>query len=120
MAFSDPQTITIDGVAIPLPRITTGTRKGLFAASDDSTRIEIDPRSGTRLSTSARLYQNKVTTDPLVTTTNIVVGDMVSLTINRPKAGFTDDDIIDQVTGFITWLTAGTNANLKKLIAGES
>lgn len=120
MAFSDPQSITIDGTAISLPRLSTGTKKGLFAASDNSTRIEVDPRSGNRLSTSARLYQNKVVTDPLVTTTNIVVGDMVSLTINRPLAGYSDDDIVKQVTGFISWLTAGTNANLKKLIAGES
>lgn len=120
MAFSDPQSITISGTAISLPRIPSGNKKGIFATSDLKTRIEVDPKVGNRVSVSARLYQNKVVTDPLVTTTNVVVGDMVSLTINKPIAGYTDDDILAQVTGFIAWLTAGTNANLKKLIAGEA
>jgi hypothetical protein len=51
---------------------------------------------------------------------NIRVNDYVSLNINRPSDGFTDADLLAQVKGFIGWLTASTDANLKKIIAGEN
>jgi len=44
----------------------------------------------------------------------------VSLTINRPLEGYSDTEIEKIVVGFIAWLQAGTNANLKKIIAGEN
>jgi len=120
VAFSDPQTITIAGTAIPAARVFTGTRKGEFKSGDGRTRLELDPKSGKRVSAVARLYQTKTTADPLVGSVNVEVGDMVSLSINRPATGYTDAEILDQVTGFLAWLTAGTNANLKKLISGEN
>lgn len=121
MAYADPQSITIASATIPLARVYTGTEKGKFVSSDGATSVEIVPTSNSsRLSRVVRLYQRKTTADPLVGSTNIRVGDMVSLTINRPLEGYSDDEILDQVTGFITWLTADTNANLNKLIAGEN
>jgi hypothetical protein len=120
VAYADPQTVTINAVAIPLNRVNTGSTVGKFVATDGQTRMEIDPKSGNRLSRSARLYQTKTTADPLVGSTNIRVGDMISFTVNLPKEGYTEAEILLQATGFITWLTASTNANLKKLIAGEN
>jgi hypothetical protein len=119
VAYSDPQTITINAVAIPLNRINTGTQVGQFKAVDGQTRIEIDPKNGKRYSRAARLYQSKTTADPLVASTNVRVGDMISFSINY-EDGWTEADILLQATGFITWLTASTNANLKKLISGEN
>jgi hypothetical protein len=45
---------------------------------------------------------------------------MVSVTIDRPLTGATDADIEKDLLGLIGWLTASTNANLKKLVAGEN
>lgn len=121
MAFADPQNITVDGTAVVLNRVYTGTEDGRFVSSDGAYRAEIVPsNTKNRLSRSARLYNSKTTADPLVGSTNVRVGDMVSLTINRPIDGYSDEEILKQVTGFITWLTGSTNANLKKLIAGEN
>lgn len=120
MAFADPQTITIDGTAHSLARTYTGTNMGLFEGPDGTVRTEIIPTNGKSKVRIARLRNTKITSDPLVTTTNVRVTDVISLNIVRPNDGFTDDEVIKQVTGFFTWLTAGTNANLKKLVAGEN
>lgn len=121
MAFADPQSITISGTAIPMGRVFTGSAKGKFVSADGKTRVELDPTgTKTRNRKAARLYQEKVTSDPLVTTTNVRVGDMISFIIDRPLEGYSDAEVEAQVVGFITYLTAGSNANLKKLIAGEN
>lgn len=117
--LADPQTITIDGSAITLPRVLTGTSEGLFEAGLSTVSVQTTAKNA-RIRTVARLAQSKVTADPLVSTTNIMVNDSIALTINRPATGYSDDDVLKQVSGFITWLTAGTNANLKKIIAGEN
>lgn len=124
MAFNDPQAITIDGTAFSAARVYTGSREGAFVTSDGVVRLEIVPPNGGASSTArrhaiARLRHTKIASDP-ITAVNVRVGDLISLNINRPSAGYTDADIEKQVVGFIGWLTASTNANLKKLIAGEN
>lgn len=121
MAFSDPQQITIDGTAFSAPRVFTGKPEGAFVSADGVVRIEIVPPKGgaTRKHTIARLRHAKVAPDPL-TATNVRVSDLISLNVNRPNDGYTDAEIEKQVVAFIGWLTASTNANLKKLIAGEN
>lgn len=122
MAFADPQTITTDVAAISCARTYTGTATGTFMSPEADTKLEIVTtvaKTGRR-NHLARLSQKKTTADPLVGTVNVRVGDMVSLNINRPAEGYSDTEVLKQVSGFIAWLTAGTNANLKKLIAGEN
>lgn len=121
MAFADPTTITIDAVAIPMGRVYTGTSTGKFVSSDAKSRIEIQPtNTKTRNRKTLRLYQEKITADPLISTTNVRVGDMISIIIDRPLEGYSDSEVEKQVVGLINYLTASTNANLKKLIAGEN
>lgn len=117
--LADPQVVTIDGSAITLPRTLTGTAVGKFATFNTELTSESTVKNG-RIRSVTRLSQVKVTADPLISTTNVVVNDSISLTINRPTQGFSDDDVLKQVVGFLNWLTASTNANLKKIIAGEN
>lgn len=122
MALDNSQSITLAGAAVPLERVFTGTPDGKFVSADSNTYIEVTPavsKNG-RMHRVARLHQKKTTADPLVGTVNIRVNDFVSININRPQDGFSDADVLDQVTGFIAWLTASTNKNLKKIIAGEN
>jgi len=121
MAYSDPQTVTIDGVAIATSRVYTGTPVGSFVSADAKTKLSFDPRgTAKRRRSVVRLNQEKVTADPLVSTTNVRVGDMISFTVDRPFEGYSDAEVLKQATGLITWLTASSNANLIKLIAGEN
>lgn len=117
--LADPQTITITGTALTLPRVLTGTELGRF--SNGTTTLETQTsRDSRRVRTVVRLKESKVTTDPLVSTTNIRVDDTIALNITRPVEGFSDADVLAQVKGFIAWLSASTDENLKKIIAGEN
>lgn len=117
--FSDPQIVKIDTVDISLPRVLTGTPQGAFVSQNGTTDLSVETKRGNVVRHVVRLTQRKVTQDPL-TTTNVAVFDQIELRINRPKDGFLDAEVEKQVLGLVTWLTASTNANLKKLIAGEN
>lgn len=118
MAFTDPQSVTISGTAVSLPRVLTGTQVGNFVSADGVDNLTVDPRgTSKRRRNVARHYRNRA-----ITINGVAANDksMVSFTIDRPQAGVSDADIEAQASGLLTWLTAGSNANLKKLIAGEN
>jgi len=120
MAFTDPQTVTISGSAVSHPRVLTGTVVGRFVSADAASELTVDPRgTAKRRRNVARLYEKSSVVDPLSGLT-IQVQDMVSITIDRPLSGVTDAVVEAHATALITWLTANTNANLKKLIVGEN
>lgn len=121
MALSNDQSITVGADTISLARVFTGKAAGHFVSSDGESQIDVSPAfSGGRSHRAVRFSQKKTTADPLVGSVNVRVNDYVSLNINRPVDGFSDADVLAQVKGFIGWLTAGTDANLKKIIAGEN
>lgn len=120
MAFSDPQSITIGAATIPLPRVLTGTTVGKFVSSDANTDLTIDPRgTAKRRRNVARLYVKKNVTDPITGLVS-VQGYMISITVDRPLTGITDADVEASFSALSTWSTATTNANFKKLAAGEN
>lgn len=118
--LADPQNITIDGTAVVAPRHLTGTALGQFISGDNNVALEVQTDRKGRTRTVARLRVSAVVNDVLVPTTKVVVSDTIALTINRPSAGFTDEQVVAQVKAFIAWLTAGTDLNLKKIVAGEN
>lgn len=122
MAFADPQSITIDGSTFACARVFSPSTMGTFVSSDTSQRISVGPQpmSNGRTRRSAALVNTKITADPLVATTNVRVSDTIRLVIDRPVNGYSDAEVVKQVTGFIAWLTASSNANLIKLVAGEN
>jgi hypothetical protein len=121
MAYTDPQAITVDAVPYSLPRVLTGTTVGRFVSADATRELTIDPRgSAKRRRNVARFYTKRNAVDPLGSGLSIPVQSMVSITIDRPTSGVTDADVEKDLLGVIAWLTASTNANLKKLVAGEN
>lgn len=121
MAYSDPTSLTNDGTAVSLPRVMTGTTVGRFVAADAAHEVTIDPRStAARRRNVARYYRRRTGVDPQVPTLTTQFQSMVSVTIDRPRVGTTDAEIEKDLVALIGWLTANTNANLKKLVAGEN
>lgn len=120
MAFNDPQSITIGTATTPLPRILTKTGAGQFVGADGAVQLEIIPTTGKTKVRTVRLRTSKVTSDPLVTTTNVRVSSLISLTIIRPLDGFSDEETLQQITALNTWGSANSNANFKKLVVGEN
>lgn len=122
MAFADPQSLTVGSSTITLPRVNSGSNTGTFKSGDDQYSLEISPlslKSGRR-SKTVRIRNTKVTADPLISTTNVVVSDSIRLVIDTPSQGYSEADVLAQLAGLITWLTASSNANAKKLIGGEN
>lgn len=121
MAYNDPQSITNDGVTTSHPRVITGTALGRFVAADAMTELTVDPRgTAKRRRNVARYFVKRNVLDPVVSGVSTQVQSMVSVTIDRPSSGVTDAQIEKDLLALIGWLTASTNANLKKLVAGEN
>jgi hypothetical protein len=120
MAFTDPQSVTVNAVARSLPRILTGTNVGNFVTADGITTLTVDPSSTkARRISKASIRENVNVTDAV---TGLISVQNHSFTIinNRPKTGISDTVAEQLAAGLITWLTASSNANLKKLLAGEN
>lgn len=122
MALSDPQSVTIGTVpgAISLPRVNSGNAVGTFSNYDLKTNLKVSTTYGKRNRRSARLDYSKVVTDPLVSTTNVIAAGSVYIVIDVPPTGFSASEQKDLTLALLNWLTASTNANLIKVIAGEN
>jgi hypothetical protein len=115
--FSDPQSVTVAGVAKSMPRIETGGRKTVYQKDDQTFTLTISHTVvKDRVRSMARIDQKAVVPDPLT-----AVNDYETLTfyvvIDRPLAGFSSTNVSDLVTGFKTWLDATT---VGKLFGQES
>jgi len=122
VALSDPQSVTIGTTpgAVSLPRVNTGSNVGKFSNFDLKTTLSVQTNYGKRTRREARIDFSKIVTDPLVSTTNVLVGGTVRLNIDVPPSGFSAAEQKDLAVALLTWLTASTNANLIKVIAGEN
>lgn len=122
MAYSDPQNITIGTTpgAVTLPRVNNSNGTGKFQNYDAKSELLVGTTYGKRTRRTARVNFSKVTADPLVSSTNVLVGASVYLVVDVPQSGFSAGDQKDLVLSLTNWLTANTNANLIKLVAGEN
>ena len=122
MAMPDPITITIGGTAYTLARIQTGTTEGRFQDPSKMVTLSFTPTvtRGKRTVVAARLTIKKITTDPLVSTTNMEVSQTVTVAFNLPSTGFSIDECVKAFTALSTLLTADTNSKLQKLVNQES
>lgn len=120
MSFADPQSVTVNAVAISLPRTSSGVNSGTFTSSDGATRLSVSHAYGKRTRRTIRLDSSKITSDPLLPTQNVKVSDSVYLVIDTPVAGFTNTEIKQHVDGFLAALTASSGAKITQLLGGEN
>jgi hypothetical protein len=120
MALSDPQSVTINSVAVSLPRVNTGSDVGKFTNYDAKTSLEVRPVYGKRTRRNSRINHAKIVTDPLVSTTNQLVSASIIFTLDVPQSGYSAAEQLDLAKAHLTWLSANSYANLIKVIAGEN
>jgi hypothetical protein len=122
MAYTDPQSVTIGTTpgAVSLVRVNSGSETGKFSNYDAKTNLKVGSTYGRRIRREARIDFQKVTADPLVSSTNVLVGSSVYLVIDAPQSGFSATEQKELAKALLTWLTASSDANLIKLIAGEN
>jgi hypothetical protein len=118
MAFSDPIKVKFDNsTETECPRVSTGDFESTYQSEDGLKRVKIATSNGRRKRHSFRLDLSKITTDPFDSTQNVEVGTSAYLVVDRPLAGFTNEELRKLSEGLKSILT---EANLKKLIASES
>jgi hypothetical protein len=120
MAFSDPQSVTVNAVAQSLPRVSTGLNESSYRKEDGSYRMTIRHSYGKRVRTNIRLDNVKLAADPFTPSINKEINVNVGFTIDRPVAGFTNAEIKYVADALVAYLTASSGANVTKLLGGES
>jgi len=121
MAFADPQTITVVGTtASTLPRVASGINSGAFQSADGTQKLSVSSTYGKRTRRVVRVDLNKIAADPFVAGQNDSVSMSAYVVIDVPKQGYSIDEQTAAVAGLAGYLTASTNAQLKKLLGGEN
>jgi len=121
MAFSDPQSITINAVAQSLPRTSNGVNSGVFTKDDGTVKMTVSHQYGKRNRRTIRVDHQKVIADPLAPTVNIRPSMSAYIVVDSPANGaYTvaeQKQIVDSLTAY---LTASTGARVTQLLGGEN
>jgi hypothetical protein len=120
MAFADPQSVTINGVAISMPRIASGVGTGKFQAADTNTVLSVAHQSGKRVRHQIRIDSSKIAADILTPDVNQKFSMSAYLVVDVPVYGFVIADQALVVNGFLSYLTASSGAKVTQLLGGEN
>jgi len=120
LAFADPQSVTIGGVASSLPRTGSGVNSGTFTSNDGLIRLTVSSQYGKRTRRTLRLEHSKVAPDPLISSTNVKYSATVYMVVDTPVTGYTVAQQKELVDAFAAYLSASSGANVTKLLGGEN
>jgi len=119
MAYSDPQTITVNAVAQTLNRTGIGVNEGTLATNDGNYKLSVKHTYGKRTRRVIRLDNRKVAADPLATGFNKFYNMSCYLVFDAPDVGYTVAEQKLVSDGFVAFLSASTGAAVTKLLGGE-
>lgn len=115
--FTDPQTVTINAIAISLPRISQDGTSATYRSADENTTLKVShQRSNKKVRSVARIDVRAVVADPL-TSENDYETDTIYIVFERPEVGFSAAAVNLHAAGFLTWLTPTI---ITKMMGGES
>jgi len=120
MAFSDPQSVTVGGSAISLPRTGSGNGSGTFTSNDGLVRMTIASSYGKRTRRTIRLEHSKVAPDPLISSQNIKYTMTSYIVTDTPVTGYTVSEAKAVVDALVAYLAASTGARVTQLLGGEN
>jgi hypothetical protein len=119
MAFSDPQSLTINSVATSLPRTSFGDNSGAFTSADGTVKLAVSHILGKRQRRTIRVDHSKIAADPFVPNVNQKVGMSAYLVIDTPVNGYSATEAKQIVDALTAYLTASTGANVTRVLGGE-
>jgi len=120
MAYADPQSLTISGSAISLPRTGSAQNAGAFTSNDGLVSLSVSSIYGKRTRRTLRLSHSKVAADPLLAGQNIPVSMSTYIVTDTPLTGYTVAEAKAVVDAFVAYLTASTGARVSQLLGGEN
>lgn len=114
--LSSPQILTIATVPHNCNKIMEDSRSSFYATDDGTLEFKVSHQvGGKRSRRMARLDKTVIAADPL-TAQNAYQKAGVYFVIDEPIYGFTNAEIIDQVSALKDWLTS---ANITAMLAGR-
>lgn len=120
MAFTDPQSVTIAGVAQSMPRIASGPNAGSFKTNDGLVQLSVSSQYGKRTRRTLRLDHSKIAADPFVPAQNSKYSMSCYIVIDTPVTGYTVAQQKDVIDGLVDYLSASTGAKVTQLLGGEN
>lgn len=122
MALTDPQSVTINAVAISLPRTSVSGSKSSYESSDGLVRetFSTTPGNRGRKRRLMRIDHSKLTPNPFDTSNNVEVSMSCYMVIDTPPDGYTNTEAKQVVDGFLAQLQASSGAIITKVLGGES
>lgn len=115
--LADPQSVTINAVATPLPRTQMGPTQNVYTSADGNTTFTTKQNvTAKRFRREVRLSQSKIAADP-ISAVNAVAGTSIYLVIDEPRNGvFSDAENGYLIDALKAWLTS---VNYTKVLGGE-
>lgn len=117
MAFSDPQSVTVNAVAQSLPRVSSNGNASMYQKDDGNYMLTISRIVGKRRRYSIRLDARKIAPDPLASANNLEYSASVYMVIDAPKIGYTNAELKDIALALTAW---STSTNLLKVVGNEN
>jgi hypothetical protein len=120
MALADPQSVTINAVAVSLPRTSSGVNAGEYTSNDGNVKLKVTHQYVKRNRHYARLDHSKIAPDPLISAQNIKFGMSMTTIFDVPVTGYTVTEAKQVVDGFIAALQANSGSLVTKILGGEN
>lgn len=121
MAFSDPQTVTINAVPHTLARVNgTAPGVGTFQKDDNTVRLTVSDTYNKRTRRALQLTSSKIAADPLISGVNLRLDFKCTIVVDEPAVGYTRAEAKQIVDGLLAYLTASSGAKVTQLLAGEN
>lgn len=120
MAFADPQSVTINGVAVSMPRTSSGANSGEFSSNDGLNKVSVSHTYGKRTRRVFRLDSSKIAADPLLAGVNVKAGMSAYIVVDMPTTGFSVTEAKYVVDALIANLAASSGAQITRLLGGEN
>lgn len=120
MALTDPQSVTINSVAITLPRISSAVNAGAFASNDGTVKELVSHQYGKRNRHIFRIDHSKIAPDPLISAQNIRYSMSCYVVWDMPVTGYTVAEAKQVSDGFMAQLAASSGALVTKVLGGEN
>lgn len=117
--YSDPQNLTVSGVAKTLNRTGSTATGGEFASADRALQMSVAHQYGRRTRHVIKLKSDSLVANPLVAGQNVNQSMSVALTVDVPT-GYDIATAKAAVDSLLANLSATSGANVTKLLGGES
>lgn len=120
MALATPQSVTINSVAVSLPRIGQGLNSGVFSSNDGLVKETVSHQVGKRIRHMFRIDHNKVAADPFQTGINQKYSMSAYLVVDVPTVGYTVAEQKQVIDGFIAQMNASSGAVITQVLGNET